>query len=276
VQLAEIRDVVFGYGHVPVLEGLNLQINSGEFIGLTGPNGSAKTTTLKLLLGLLQPQRGKVTFARRGEQGQQVIVGYVPQQIASFNAGFPSTVYELVRSGLFTRKRWFGFLPKEELERIDHVLEQVGMWDYRKRKIGELSGGQKQRVCLARALVLEPDLLVLDEPTTGMDASARTSFYDLVEHQVRSHGRSVLMVTHDLEETLPRMTRLLVLDKRIRFDGTPEQFSERMDLRSRMESLPLYCCYDDEQPAETQLDELKREADHVSAPSTACEKEEVM
>ncbi|MGZ4111883.1 MAG: metal ABC transporter ATP-binding protein, partial [Tumebacillaceae bacterium] len=195
MQLAEIRDVMFGYGHVPVLEGLNLQINSGEFIGLTGPNGSAKTTTLKLLLGLLQPQRGKVMLSRRGEDGKSVVVGYVPQQISSFNAGFPSTVQELVRSGLFTRKRWFGFLPKEELERIDHVLEQVGMADLRKRKIGELSGGQKQRVCLARALVLEPDLLVLDEPTTGMDVTARSTFYDLVEHQVRAHGRSVLMVT---------------------------------------------------------------------------------
>lgn len=248
MQLAEMRDVVFGYGHVPVVDGLNLQINSGEFIGLTGPNGSAKTTTLKLLLGLLHPQDGRVTLSRRGETGKPVVVGYVPQQIASFNAGFPSTVYELVRSGLFTSKRWFGILPKNEVERIERVLQQVGMWELRKRKIGELSGGQKQRVCLARALVLEPDLLVLDEPTTGMDAAARTSFYDLIEHQVRAHGRTVLMVTHDLEESLPRLTRLLVLDKRIRFDGTPEQFQARMDLRTRVETLPLYCCYDDEQP----------------------------
>ena len=258
MKLAEMRDVVFGYGPTPVLEGLNLTVGTSEFIGLTGPNGSAKTTTLKLLLGLLSPQRGQVTRGSKSATGKPLVVGYVPQQIASFNAGFPSTVYELVRSGLFTRKRWFGRLPKEEVERVELVLKQVGMWEHRKAKIGELSGGQKQRVCLARALVTEPDLLVLDEPTTGMDVTARSSFYDLIEHQVRTHGRTVLMVTHDLEESLPRLTRLLVLDKHIRFDGTPEQFQERMDLRTRPETLPLYCCYDDEQPVE-QAVRLKEE-----------------
>jgi zinc transport system ATP-binding protein len=247
VRLAEMRDVVFGYGPTPVLEGLNVTVSSGEFIGLTGPNGAAKTTMLKLLLGLLTPQRGQVTRAEQGPKGHSLVVGYVPQQIASFNAGFPSTVYELVRSGLFSRKRWFGRLPKKEVERVEHVLRQVGMWEHRTARIGELSGGQKQRVCLARALVTEPDLLVLDEPTTGMDVEARTNFYDLIQHQVKHHGRTVLMVTHDLEESLPRLTRLLVLEKRIRFDGTPEQFRERMDLRGRTETLPLYCCYDDEE-----------------------------
>jgi zinc transport system ATP-binding protein len=231
---------------MPVLEQMNLQVGASEFIGLTGPNGSAKTTTLKLLLGLLTPQAGEVKFNPTGPQGKPLVVGYVPQNIASFNAGFPSTVYELVRSGLYTRKRWFGRVPAKEVERVEQVLKQVGMWEHRKRKIGELSGGQKQRVCLARALVLEPDLLVLDEPTTGMDVDARTTFYDLLQHQVQHHGRTVLMVTHDLEETLPRLTRLLVLDKRIRFDGTPQEFQERMDLRARTATLPLYCCYDDE------------------------------
>jgi zinc transport system ATP-binding protein len=248
VKLAEIRDVTFGYGPTPVLERLNLSIGTSEFIGLTGPNGSAKTTTLKLLLGLLSPQRGEVILHERHADGRPMTVGYVPQQIAAFNVGFPSTVWELVRSGLYTKRKWFGRLKKEDDEKVEHVLEQVGMLEHRKRKIGELSGGQKQRVCLARALVTEPDLLVLDEPTTGMDTSARTLLYDLLEHQVRSHGRTVLMVTHDLEEALPRLTRLLVLDKRIRFDGTPEQFRQRMDLADRPAPVPLYCCYDDHQP----------------------------
>jgi len=248
MKLAEIRDVMFSYGQSPVLEGLNLTIGTSEFIGLTGPNGAAKTTTLRLLLGLLTPQKGDVTIEKVNLYGNPLLVGYVPQQISAFNVGFPSTVYELVKSGLFSRRRWFGRLDKKDDERVEHVLRQVGMWEQRKSKIGELSGGQKQRVCLARALVHNPDLLVLDEPTTGMDVSARKLFYDLIEHQVRAHGRTVLMVTHDLEETLPRLTRLLVLDKRIRFDGTPEQFRERMDLRGGYEKVPLYCCYDDEQP----------------------------
>lgn len=253
MKLAEIRDVVFGYGHLPVLEGLNMEIGSAEFVGITGPNGSAKTTTLKLLLGLLKPQDGAVELNAKGPNGKPLVLGYVPQQIASFNAGFPSTVWELVRSGLYTRKAWFGLrASQKENEKVEHVLQQVGMWEHRKRKIGELSGGQKQRVCLARALVLEPDLLVLDEPTTGMDTSARKLFYDLLEHQVKAHGRTVVMVTHDLEETLPRLTRLLVIDKRVRFDGTPTKFQERMDI-GRAETLPLYCCYDDENQATTSV-----------------------
>jgi zinc transport system ATP-binding protein len=256
MKLAEIRDVVFGYGHLPVLEGLNFEIGSSEFVGITGPNGSAKTTTLKLLLGLLKPQNGTVQLSAKGPNDKPLVLGYVPQQIASFNAGFPSTVWELVRSGLYTRKAWFGLRQDKKVnEKVEHVLEQVGMWEHRKRKIGELSGGQKQRVCLARALVLEPDLLVLDEPTTGMDATARKVFYDLLEHQVKHHGRTVVMVTHDLEETLSRLTRLLVIDKRVRFDGTPEQFQDRMDLRGRAETLPLYCCYDDNQTPQNNMGE---------------------
>lgn len=264
MKLAEMRDVTFGYGPTPVLERMNLSIGTSEFIGLTGPNGSAKTTTLKLLLGLLSPQRGEVSLNGRRADGRRMTIGYLPQQIASFNAGFPSTVWELVRSGLYDRKHWFARLKKDESDRVEQVLQQVGMWEHRKRKIGELSGGQKQRVCLARALVTEPDLLVLDEPTTGMDTSARTLFYDLLEHQVRSHGRTVLMVTHDLEETLPRLTRLLVLDKRIRFDGTPVQFRERMDLADRPAPVPLYCCYDDHQPQQlVNLDVQTERADRV-------------
>jgi len=258
LKLAEVRDVVFGYEYQPVLEGLNINLGSAEFVGITGPNGSAKTTTLKLLLGLLKPQKGTVSLSEQGPHGKPLVVGYVPQQIASFNAGFPSTVMELVRSGLYTRRAWFGLRKnKKDDEKVEHVLQQVGMWEHRKRKIGELSGGQKQRVCLARALVIEPDLLVLDEPTTGMDATARKIFYDLLEHQVKTHGRTVVMVTHDLEETLSRLTRLLVIDKRVRFDGTPAEFQDRMDLRGRAETLPLYCCYDDENPSTTTIDELE-------------------
>ncbi|HEU4963617.1 MAG TPA: metal ABC transporter ATP-binding protein [Bacilli bacterium] len=260
MKLAEMRDVVFGYGPTPVVEGLNLEVRTSEFIGLTGPNGAAKTTTLKLLLGLLSPQRGTVERAKRNEKGGPLVVGYLPQQIAAFNTGFPSTVWELVRSGLFQRTGWIGLRQKrDDAKKVEHVLHQVNMWEHRKKKIGELSGGQKQRVCLARALVTDPDLLVLDEPTTGMDANSRTLFYDLLDHQVRHHGRTVLMVTHDLEETLPKLTRLLVIDKWIRFSGTPEDFRERMDMhRDTSLTVPLYCCYDDN-PQNGQGQGVKRE-----------------
>ena len=124
-------------------------------------------------------------------------IGYVPQSIASFNSGFPSRVLEFVESGRFQQGRWFKQLDTVDHEHVERALKSVGMWDLRYKKIGELSGGQKQRICLARVFATDPDLFILDEPTTGMDKSSRSQFYDLLKHNTRVHGKAVLMVTHE-------------------------------------------------------------------------------
>jgi zinc transport system ATP-binding protein len=188
--LASMKDVTFGYSDVPCLVDVNLNILQGEFAAITGPNGASKTTLLKLLLGLLKPWKGEVSLLSERDSGRgKRKVGYVPQQIAAFNAGFPSTVEEFVRSGRFAAQgSWFRKLRGEDRERTELALKQVGMWEQRSRRIGELSGGQKQRVCIARALAMEPDLLVLDEPVTGMDEASRNGFYELMDRQVRKHG----------------------------------------------------------------------------------------
>lgn len=128
------------------------------------------------------------------------MVGYVPQQVASFNVGFPSTVLELVQSGRYQRGKWFKKLNKEDKEQVKRALESVGMWDMRYKKIGELSGGQKQRISIARVFATDPDLFVLDEPTTGMDTKSREEFYKLLKHYSEAHGKGILMVTHDHDE----------------------------------------------------------------------------
>lgn len=210
--LAIMRGVVFGYEEQPCLDQVDLEIGQGEFVAVTGQNGAAKSTLLKLMLGLLKPWSGEVVLPLVREDGSRREIGYVPQQIASFNSGFPSKVKELVASGCYPKLGLFGKFGREHRELVERCLRQVGMWEHRGKKIGELSGGQKQRVCLARALAQEPDVLVLDEPTTGMDADTRRGFYELMHHMVKAHGRTVIMVTHAVEEAAPYLDRLIRLE----------------------------------------------------------------
>lgn len=212
--LASLQNVVFGYNDVPGLEDASIEIYSGEFVAITGPNGASKSTLLKLLLGLLQPWKGKVFRSPVNAEGKKLVIGYVSQQIAAFNGGFPSTVLEFVRSGRYTKGSWLRRMTEEDHRETEKALRQVGMWNLRHRRIGELSGGQKQRICIARALAQEPDLLVLDEPTTGMDQQSRQGFYELMHHQVKVHGRTVVMVTHGLSEVEGYLDRIIELQRK--------------------------------------------------------------
>ncbi|WP_122645924.1 metal ABC transporter ATP-binding protein [Enterococcus mediterraneensis] len=196
----DVKDLTFYYDDEPVLEGINYSVDDGEFVILTGENGAAKSTLIKATLGLLKPTKGEVTLSKTNAAGGKLHIGYIPQQIASFNAGFPSTVLELVRSGRYPRDRWFKKLTEKDHQHVQRALEAVGMWDVRHKRIGELSGGQKQRISLARVFAADPDLFILDEPTTGMDEESRNKFYRLLRHSAHVHGKSILMITHDHED----------------------------------------------------------------------------
>ena len=195
-----VENLSFSYDNEPILENISFTVEPGEFVILTGENGAAKSTLLKNILGLLTPKQGKATIATVNTKGETLSIGYAPQQISSFNVGFPSTVYELVASGRYQQGRWFQRLDKEDHEHIERALKSVGMWDERHKRIGELSGGQKQRICLARIFATDPDLFVLDEPTAGMDKTSRERFYHLLHHSCAHHGKAILMVTHEEED----------------------------------------------------------------------------
>lgn len=212
--LSSMREVMFGYGSEPVIENLSLDIEAGQLIGIAGPNGAAKSTLLKLMLGLLQPWSGSVQFNGVDRHGAKLAVAYVPQQVSSFNAGFPSKVSELVRSGCYSRLGWFRRFGKEQEQIVERSLKQLDIWELRDRRIGELSGGQKQRVCLARALAQEPQVLVLDEPGTGMDAASRAKLYGLLREDVNQRGSTVIMVTHALDEASPYLDTLISLERK--------------------------------------------------------------
>jgi zinc transport system ATP-binding protein len=222
--LVELVDVDVDFGEVRALEGVTLTVARGDFLGLIGPNGSGKTTLLRVLLGLATPDHGEVRLFGRppAEFREWRRLGYVPQRLA-IDATLPATVDEVVRTGLLgTGGRW---RPEPEARaRVDGALARVGMEAQRRHRIGALSVGQQQRVLIARALVSEPELLVLDEPTSGVDPEAQQSFYELLHDLNRAHGVTLILVSHDIGVVAKEVTRLACLNRRLVFHGSPAEF----------------------------------------------------
>lgn len=199
MEYIKVDQLSFAYDKEAVVDKVSFSINSGEFVTLTGENGASKTTLIKLILGILKAKEGKVILSDKNYKNEDLKIAYLPQQVSSFNSGFPTTVYEFVKSGLYRKNAWFKKFDKKAKADIQNYLEAVLMWDKKDSKIGELSGGQKQRVIIARMLVADADIYVLDEPTNGMDELTRNKFYDILSQKVTKDKATILMVTHDNE-----------------------------------------------------------------------------
>lgn len=228
-----LKDVSFGYGTEKVLDAVSLQVNRGEYLGLIGPNGSGKTTLLKLMLGSLPaPRAGRVelfgTPVDRFREWWRV--GYVAQKAASFNSGFPATVEEVVLTGRAPRRGLFRFFTAEDRQAAYEALDRVGMFDLKDRMIGRLSGGQQQRVFIARALVSRPDLLILDEPTVGVDVHAESQFYQLIRELRLEMGLTVVLVSHDIGAVAHEVTSLACLNRKLFYHGSPGEFGTEEQL----------------------------------------------
>ena len=221
----EIEKVSFRYGEVSVLEDIDLTVEPGDFLGIIGPNGSGKTTLLRIMLGLLAPTSGQVRLfghppASLKQWGR---LGYVPQK-ATFDPSLPVTVGEVVASGLVATMGLLRRVRAAERRRVGDVLAQVGMTAYAAARVGALSVGQQQRVLIARALVSDPELLILDEPTGGVDPEAQTSFYALLHHLNREREVTLILVSHDIGVVAKEVTRLACLNRRLIFHGRPGDF----------------------------------------------------
>jgi zinc transport system ATP-binding protein len=221
----ELEDVDVDFGAGPVLERINLTVEAGDFLGLIGPNGSGKTTLLRVILGLLPPTRGTVRLFGHPPAAfrQWGRLGYVPQR-ATLDRSLPVTVREVVATGLLPSLGLFGRLSASARERITEVLNQVGMAAQAGARIGVLSIGQQQRVLIARALVSKPELLILDEPTGGVDPEAQTSFYALLHHLNRERDVTLILVSHDIGVVAKEVTKLACLNRRLVFHGRPGDF----------------------------------------------------
>lgn len=221
--VAELEHVCFAFGAEPVLHEVDLRIHRGDFLGIIGPNGGGKTTLLRILLGLSRSECGHVRLF-----GQDIRefrdwhrIGYVAQKAVAFEARFPASVSEVVlsgRVGLAGLGRRFG--PPDR-QRALEALDTVGMAEFRDRLIGRLSAGQQQRVFIARALASRPDLLVLDEPTVGVDPEAQEQFYGLLRRLNREMGTTLVMVSHDMAVIAEEVTQLACLNRTLVFHGSP-------------------------------------------------------
>ena len=217
--LLTLDHVSFSYGSGMIVDNVSLTISKGEVVGLIGANGSGKTTLLKLIVGLLKPQAGTVN--------RQATIGYVPQKIVQAGFEFPLTAEEVVLQGRVSHRGLLRPFRQFDIRVAHECLDAVGMSRAGKRLVRELSGGQQQRVFIARALAGKPDLLILDEPTVGVDEQAQEEFYDLLAYLKRMHGLTILIVSHDIDVVLQEVDTVLVMDKRIMFAGTPEELHHK-------------------------------------------------
>lgn len=215
--ILEAKNVSFSYNNELVIDDVSFAINKGEFIGIIGPNGSGKTTLLKLILGLLKPKIGTIKIFNQDstEFKDWHKIGYVPQRLAVVDASFPATVEEVVSMGRFAKIGLFSHLSTKDYSTIKNVLDFFELTELKDKKVSELSGGQQQKVFIARAMASEPSLLLLDEPTTGVDVFAEKMFYDTLSKLNKKHKITLMLVSHDIGMVTSYVGRLICINRKI-------------------------------------------------------------
>lgn len=211
--LIVLDNVSSGYGRGLVIHDVSLEFRKGDFMAVIGPNGGGKTTLFRTILGLISPSYGTVTVMGLPPSKGCRYVGYVPQ-FGAFDRKFPVYAEEVVRMGLRSSQGILPFKGKDDDERVRKAMEYTGVDSFSNRRIGDLSGGQLQRTLIARALVSDPEILLLDEPTASLDPDMRSGIMDILRN-VHSDGMSVMMISHDFENISGLVNRAVHVDKHV-------------------------------------------------------------
>jgi len=208
----EISDLSFWYDKKSVLKNVNLQLNDHGFYIFLGPNGGGKTTLVKLIMGILQPRRGSVkVYGDRSSKNREKI-GYIPQKLI-FDQIFPLTLFEFIHQGLLSHLPWYGKWPKWTYDKVEEMLAKFSLGNLRKRPIGELSGGQLQRAIIARALISDPDILILDEPLSGLDHDSVKNIISLIEEM--QGKKTIILITHVITHLLKKADNVFLIEKNL-------------------------------------------------------------
>jgi ABC-type Mn2+/Zn2+ transport system ATPase subunit len=217
-----LKNVSFGYTyHLPIIDGITLEIPKRSFTGLLGPSGSGKSTLLKLIIGIYKPWNGTIIFHNLDGKKNKLfnIIGYSPQ-VDNIEWDFPVTVREFVSMGIWNQSGFFPWLNMTSRIEIDHLLYQLDIGDYSNRQIKELSGGEQKRVFLARALIHNPEILILDEPTAGLDKTNRDNFLQILR-DLNSKGMTIIITTHDIDGVAKKLPWIICLNKSVISQGKP-------------------------------------------------------
>ena len=211
--ILEIKGLTVAYDDTVILDNVNLTVCDSDFIGVIGPNGGGKTTLLKAILGLVEPQAGSIRFPEFSRSA----IGYLPQ-INNIDQQFPITVFDVVRSGLAGRRKLNLFFSKEDNQKTEKIMDDMGILDLIKRPIGELSGGQMQRVFLARALISDPRLLILDEPNTFVDNRFEFELYEQLKQL--NEKMAIILVSHDLGTIASYVKTMACVNRELHYHTT--------------------------------------------------------
>ena len=223
MNVVEIKNLTVLYDSIKALDNVSFSINQNDFLGIIGPNGAGKSTLFSCMLGLLRNYEGEIKFFGQNIKNSKKYlkeIGYVPQKPV-FEKNFPATVKEVVRMGLPRN------IPEK---RVDKALQQVWIHELANRRIGELSGGQQQRVFIAKALVSEPKILILDEPVTGIDASSTEIFYSILRDLNKNQNITIIWSSHDLDAVNKLANKVACLNKTLFFHGISEEFFTNEEL----------------------------------------------
>lgn len=226
IYAVKVDRVSYDYGQGTILDDISFSVEEGDLLGIIGPNGAGKTTLFNCMLGLVEDYRGKIElFGEDIRKNRKVLqqIGYVPQK-KFIEQGFPATVQEIVALGAAATTR------KPSREKVISALETVGLFDYSKRRIGELSGGQQQRVFIAKSLVNDPRLLILDEPATAIDVEAQNKFYSLVKKLNKENHITIIWSSHDLEAINSLANKVACINRTMFFHGRSNDFFENPEL----------------------------------------------
>lgn len=225
VPIFDVNNLMLSLNGQVILENISLQVKKGEYTAMIGPNGGGKTTLVRILLGLKKANSGEIRLfgvpQKRFKEWEKV--GYVPQRAAQVDLNFPATVMEVVMMGRIARRGLFGRERKEDRQAVEEAMRKMDVVDLKDKLIGRLSGGQRQRVMIARALASKPEVLILDEPNTGVDIVSQQRFYELLRELNIEEKLTILFITHDVGVIADDISRLLTVNRSLLTCNDPKE-----------------------------------------------------
>ena len=227
-KILEVKNLNFNFNKNEVLKNISFELLKGDFLGIIGPNGSGKTTLIKIILKIYKNQKGTIKLFNKNINSfnEWNKIGYVQQKATEIQQNFPANVFEIVKMGLLSQKRFPKIINSKDKEKINEALKLVNMQEYSNKRISELSGGQQQRVMIARALISNPEIIFLDEPTTGIDPEMQKNFYDILG-ELNKKGITIILISHDVGIITKHVNKIAYLNKNLEFYGTHKEFCAR-------------------------------------------------